>query len=82
MVGRIFMNIHPTVLTHAEFLERPRSRKDLINAMGLTEEKFSVLRERKRAQSTVAMSSGSCSRSQESSRNVPRDCNLRRFWNC
>jgi hypothetical protein len=41
-----------------------------------------VLRERKRAQSTVAMASGSSSRSQESSRNVPRDRNFRRCWNC
>jgi len=81
LVGRIVMILHPTVLAHAEFLERPRSQKDLINAVGLIEE-FSVLRERKRAQSTVAMSSGSSSRSLEASRNVPRDRNPRRCWNC
>jgi hypothetical protein len=82
LVGRIVMNLHPTVLAHAAFLERPRSRKYLINAVGLIEEKFSVLMERKRAQSTVAMSSGSSSRSLEASRNVPRDRNPRRCWNC
>jgi hypothetical protein len=49
LVGRIVMNLHPTVLAHAVFLERPRSRKDLINAVSLIEKRFSVLRERKRA---------------------------------
>jgi len=82
LVGPIVMNLHPTFLAHAAFLERPRSRKDLIYAVGLIEERFSVLTERKRAQSTVAMSSGSSFRSQESSRNVPRDRNFRRCWNC
>jgi len=82
LVGRTVMNLRPTVLAHASFLERPRSRKDLIYGVGLIEESFSVLRERKRAQSTVPMSSGNSSRSQESSRNVPRDRNLRRCWNC
>ena len=57
------MNLHSTVLAHAAFLERPRSRKDLINAVSLIEKRFSVLRERKRAQYTVAMSSWSSSRS-------------------
>jgi hypothetical protein len=82
LVGRIVMNIHPTVLAHAEFLDRPRSRKDIINAVGLIEEKLSVLRERKRAQSNDAMSSGSSARSLEASRNVPRDRNPSRCWNC
>ena len=31
------MNLHPTVLDHAAFLERPRSRKDLIYSVGLIE---------------------------------------------
>ena len=76
------MNLHPTVLAHVAFLERPRSWKDLIYAVSLIEERFSVLRERKRALFSVSMSSGSSSRSHESSRNVPRDRNLRRCWNC
>ena len=67
------MNLHHTVLAHAAFVERLRSRKDLINDVGLIEETFSGLRERKRAQSTVAMSSGSSSRSLEASRNIPRN---------
>ena len=82
MVGRIVMNLHPTVLAHAAFLDRPRSRKDLINAVGLIEESFSVLRERKRTQSNVAMSSGTSVRSLEASRNGPRNRNPSRCWNC
>jgi len=39
--------------------------------VGLIEEKFSVLMERKRAQPNVAMSSGSSARSLQASRNVP-----------
>jgi len=58
LVGRMVMNLHPTVLTHAAFLDRPRLWKDLINAVGLIEEHSSVLRERKRAQTNFAMSSG------------------------
>jgi hypothetical protein len=66
LVGRIVMNLHPTALAHAAFLESPRSRKALINALGLIE-KFSVLRERKRSKTTVAMSSESSSLSLEAS---------------
>jgi len=46
LVGRIVMNIHPTILTHATFLERPRSRKELISVIGLIQEKLSLLEER------------------------------------
>jgi len=71
LVGRFVMNLHPTVSAHTTFLERPRSRKELMNAVGLIEEKFSVLRERQKTQPTVATSSGSSSRGREPSRNVP-----------
>jgi len=43
LVGRIVMNLHPTILTHATFMERPRARKELISVIGLIQEKFSVL---------------------------------------
>jgi len=46
LVGRIVINLHPTILTHATLLERPRSRKELISVMGLIQEKISVLKER------------------------------------
>jgi hypothetical protein len=82
LVGRIVMNLHPTVLANAAFSDRPRSQKDLINAEGLIQETFSVLSERKIAQSNVVMSSGSSARSLEALRNVPRDRNPSRCWNC
>jgi len=50
LVGRIAMNLHPAILAHAAFLERPHSRKELMNAIGLIEEKVSVLKERKSSQ--------------------------------
>ena len=75
MVGWIVMNLHPTVLAHAAFLDSPRSLKDLINVLGLIEETFSVFSDRQRAQSNVAMSSGSSARSLEASRNAPHDRN-------
>jgi len=50
LVGRIVMHLHPAILAHAAFLERPRSRKELMNAIGLIEEKVSVLKERKFSQ--------------------------------
>ena len=49
--------------------------------MGLIE-KFSVVRERKRAQTNFAISSWSSARSLEESRNVPRDLKPSRCWNC
>ena len=81
LVGRIVMKPHPTGLAHAAFLDRPRYRKDLINAVGLIE-RFSVVRERKRTQTNFAISSWSSARSLEESRNVPRDLKPSRCWNC
>ena len=48
LVGRMFMNLHHNVLAHAAFLDLPRSPNELINAVELIEETFSVLMERKR----------------------------------
>jgi len=50
LIGHIVMNLHPTILTHATFLERTRSRKELISDISLIQEKFSVLKERKPSQ--------------------------------
>jgi len=44
LVGRTVMNLHTTILVHAAFLEMPRSRKKLMSAVGLIEERFSVLK--------------------------------------
>ena len=82
LVDRIIMNLHPTIVAHAAFLERPRSRKELYNAVGLIEEKFSVLKERQRTEPGVAIPSGSELRNREQSRNVPANSRPNRCWNC
>jgi len=56
-VDRIVMNLHPTIVTHAAFLERARSRRELNIAVSLVEEKLSVFKERPKTQ-PVDMSSG------------------------
>jgi len=58
LVDHIVMNFHPTILAQAAFLERPRSRKKLYRAVGLTEEKFSFMKERQQIQPAVSASSG------------------------
>jgi hypothetical protein len=57
LVYRIVTNLHPSILAKAAFLERPHSRAQLYSAVGLIEEKFSVLRERQRTQSVPNTSS-------------------------
>lgn len=58
LVGRIVMNLHPTILVHAAFLERPFSLRELLSAVGLIEEKVSVLKERQKIQPARATLSG------------------------
>ena len=82
LIDRIVMNLHPTILAHAAFLDRPRSRQELITAVGLIEEKFSVLRERQRTQPAVGTVRGSGPRNQEPSRNVPPTPRPPRCWDC
>jgi hypothetical protein len=69
LVDRIIMNLHPSILAQAAFLEKPHSRAQLYSAVGLIEERFSVLRERQRTQSVTNTSSGGGSRGRESSHN-------------
>jgi len=45
LVEWVVMNFHPEILNQAAFLEKPRSRKELDQAVGLIEERFAVLRE-------------------------------------
>jgi hypothetical protein len=68
LVDRIVMNLHPSILAQAAFLERPHSRAQLYSAVGLIEERFSVLRERQRTQSVPNASRGDSSRGRETSR--------------
>jgi len=48
LVDRIVMNLHPNVLAHSAFVERPHTRKELYGIVGIIEEKIAVARERGR----------------------------------
>ena len=48
LVDRIVMNLHPDILAHSAFLDRPQCRKDLYDTVALIEEKIAVNRERQR----------------------------------
>jgi hypothetical protein len=42
LVDRIVINFHPSILDHAAFIDRPRSLKELYNAVGIMEERCMV----------------------------------------
>jgi hypothetical protein len=42
------MNFHPSILAHADFLYRPRSREELHKVVGLIEEKSAIANELQR----------------------------------
>jgi len=48
LVDRIIMNLHPAVLAQSAFVDRPHSRKELYDVVGIIEEKIAVDRERQR----------------------------------
>jgi hypothetical protein len=48
LVDRVVMNFHPSILSQAAFIDRPKSRLDLDKIIGLMEEKSAVVRERQR----------------------------------
>jgi len=50
LVDRIIMNLHPTILAQSTFVDRPHSRKELYEIVGITEEKFAVNSGRRRNQ--------------------------------
>jgi len=50
LVDRILMNLHPTVIAQSALIDRPHSRKELYEVVGIIEEKFAVDRERRRDQ--------------------------------
>ena len=81
LVGRIVMNLHPTILAHAAFLDKPHSRQELLDAIGLIEEKFSVLKEREKAQPAVTAVSGN-PRSQGLPQTAPMSSRPPRCWSC
>jgi hypothetical protein len=46
LVDRVVMNLHPSILAHSAFLERPHSRDQLYKVIDLIEEKISVAKAR------------------------------------
>jgi len=42
LVYRIVMKFHPSILAHADFLDKPRSLKDMYHIAGLVDETFTV----------------------------------------
>jgi hypothetical protein len=48
LVDRVVMNFHPSILSQAAFLDRPKTRRDLDRIVGLMEEKSAVVRQRQR----------------------------------
>jgi hypothetical protein len=65
------MNFNPSTLAHSAFLDKPRSLKDLYRVVGLTEEKFSVAKERQRMKGTTQRSSSGTVGFQNASRSAP-----------
>ena len=80
--AHVLMNLHPTVLAHSAFLERPRTRKELINAVGLIEGKFSVLSEREKTHPTAPTSNGNSPRGREPPWRAPPGSRPCRCWKC
>jgi hypothetical protein len=57
LVDRIVMNLHPDILAQSAFVDRPRSRKELYDVVGMVEEKMAVVRERQRNLATQQITS-------------------------
>jgi hypothetical protein len=57
LVNRVVLKFQPSVLAQAAFVERPRSRRDLIEVVKLMEEKFATAREKEK-NNTVRVPSG------------------------
>ena len=50
LVDRVLMNLHPSILDKAAFLDRPWSLRELYRIIGHMEEKMSVSKERERVE--------------------------------
>ena len=82
LVNRILMNLHPSVLAHAAFLDRPHTKRQLLDAIAMVEEKLFVLKERSRTQPQMKESGGGEPRNVEPTPKVPVRPRSPRCWNC
>jgi hypothetical protein len=73
------MNLHPSVLAHAAFLDRPHSQQDVGSVIGLIEERISLVKGREASHANSASSGRKVTSTRENSRvpSVSVKC-----WNC
>jgi len=83
LVDRIVMNLHPKVLAHSAFMERPHTRKELYGIVGIIEEKMAVAKERQRYPSSLTEQRQEESRERVGARgNESGASNAIRCWEC
>jgi len=83
LVERIVMNFHPDILSHAAFLDQPRTRRELYRVIGQIEERFSIQEERDRLRrgNERVSSSGVSPRSPRHKTRGPGERQVR-CWDC
>jgi len=82
LVDRVVMNLHPDILAHSAFVDRPHSRKELYDVIGIVEEKMAVVRERQRDVSAQQVASRQERREGERRRNVSDYSRPPKCWCC
>ena len=82
LVNLIPMNLNPSVLTHAAFLDRPRSRRELYGAVAVIEENVSALKERQRTRTGDDSLCGNDFAHPQSSRSMSAYPLTQKCWNC
>lgn len=81
LVDRIMMNLHPDILAHSAFLDRP-CRQELYDVIALIEEKVAVTRERQRDLSERSTASGRGPGDVPGNRNTQKRPPNLKCWTC
>jgi hypothetical protein len=79
LVDRVVTNLHPSILSHAALLNRPRSRVELLELVGIIEERISVRTGRPLGHPTKAPDDGKFN---PPLRNSSRGTSSTKCWNC
>jgi len=82
LVDRVIMNFHPSVLAQSALVDRPHSRKELYEVVGIIEEKWAVTRERERTQVLLQERTVQESPGKESGRNGASTSRPIKCWEC
>jgi hypothetical protein len=77
LVDRVVMNLHPSVLSQAALLGRPKTREDVLDTIALIEERISVRKSRESKPPPLQSSKVAPSNQYSSRRVAPVKC-----WNC